>query len=160
MKNPPDINNDSRLRILIGGPAGKANEGFSAWASELDGITVVGTTTRILEALNLAETLRPDAVLLDFEMTGYPLLHVVKLLTDTARPPAIIVLAQQANPVVRRHCAEMGVDYVFEKNSDAGEIAHILQTLRDQKKYAGLGETSPASSSGITEHTPLKATAI
>ncbi len=147
------------LRILITGPAEKANEGFSAWAAELDGVSVAGTATGILDALELADTLRPDAVLLDFEVTGYPLLHVVKLLTDTARPPAIIVLAQQANPVVRRHCAEMGVDYVLEKNSDPAEISRVLQLLHDQKKNAGHGETSPASSSGITEYTPLKAIA-
>lgn len=125
--------NAASLSVLIASPAAKANAGLSGWLSTLEGIIVMGAETAVIKALTLADALKPDVVLLDFESDGYAFLHIISLFVMISPPPAVIVLAQQPTPLIRRRCAELGAESVFEKTNDLDGISEALQGLRRRK---------------------------
>lgn len=124
-----DTGSAARLRVLIVGPASKANAGLAEWLSEVDDIVVIGTETTTAKAVVTAETLKPDVVLLDFETDDLAFFNTIFLLGEVKPSPDIIVLAQKLTPLVRRHCEELGAIFVFEKTTNLEALSDTLVAL-------------------------------
>ena len=124
-----DTSSAARLRVLIVGPASKANAGLAEWLSEVNGVVVIGTETMTDQALVTAETLKPDVVLLDFETNGLAFFNSIFLFGEVKPSPDIIVLAQKPTPLVRRHCEELGATFVFEKTANLEVLSDTLAAL-------------------------------
>ncbi len=111
------------------------DEGFRTLVRELlgsvQGAEVVGEAKDGAEAVKLAKTLRPDVILMDFQMPGLdgaaaaleiatvlPATRIVILSgTDSARPPAKLV----------------PVELVPKDGVDSEVLAHILRPAREQR---------------------------
>jgi DNA-binding NarL/FixJ family response regulator len=118
------------LRVLITGPASQANVALAEWLGEFEGIDVVGIETLMVKALVLADTLKPDVVLLDLETAGVNALSSVQLLREIKPQPVIILLTQNVTAGVRHRCMEAGVALVCDKTDDLDRLPVILLELQ------------------------------
>ena len=119
-----------KLRVLITGPAPSANNSLAEWLGEFEGIDIIGIKTRMVKALVLAEALKPDVVLLDFEMERASALNSVHLFREIEPVPAIVLLAQGVTDVIRKRCEEKGVTLVCSKTIDLDRLPSILLALQ------------------------------
>ncbi len=101
------------LRTLIVDDEPLAIERMQVLCAELDGLSVVGTASDGEAALRLADTLKPDLLLLDMTMPGMDGLGVAKALARTENPPAVIFVTAHEDFAVEAFDID-AVDYVLK----------------------------------------------
>jgi DNA-binding NarL/FixJ family response regulator len=90
-------------------------------------IAVVGEADNGADALSGIERLRPDVVLLDLHIPppdGFEVLRAVKRLFQAT---CVVVLTNNASPLVRERCERLSADAVIDK-ADAATL--LIPTLR------------------------------
>jgi response regulator of citrate/malate metabolism len=86
------------------------------FVDRLPGFTAVATTTSGTEALQLADTLRPDLLLLDMYLPDLPGLEVLRALRASGRPPIDVIAITSAKDVdVLRGAMTLGVVHYIVK---------------------------------------------
>jgi DNA-binding NarL/FixJ family response regulator len=93
-------------------------------------LTVVGTAANGLEAIELADELRPDAVVVDLHM---PLLDGVSAVARMRRDHphlCLIVLTGDSDTALHRAAREAGADAVLEKHEMARGLVDRLASVR------------------------------
>jgi DNA-binding NarL/FixJ family response regulator len=106
------------------------------WAleNELD-MTVVGEAGEGQEALERAEALRPDVVILDIELPGLDGYAVTRALKARPDPPAVLYLTVHSDAASRTRGRVAGGDGFVEKGSGWPELlAQIRRVLADYKQ--------------------------
>ena len=104
----------------------------SQYLTDFCGATVVGTARSGVEGVQLAETLRPDVVLLDFRMPGMDGLEATRRIKALPRPP--IVVMASLNAETRMQSIAAGCDAFLSKPAFTDEIGPLLTTLlRDDR---------------------------
>lgn len=101
------------LRALIVDDEPLATERMQLMCAAIDRLLVVGTASDGASALRLAETLRPDLVLLDMTMPGMDGLSVARAFARAAHRPAVIFVTAHENFAVAAFDLE-AVDYVLK----------------------------------------------
>lgn len=124
---PPD---GTHIRVLIA-------DDDSAFLSSLHGLidrqpelAVVGTALDGLEAIELADDLRPDAVVIDLHM---PLLDGVSAVAHMRRDhPSLCLIALTGDPEPRLHRAavDAGADAVLLKDEMVERLVERLSAVR------------------------------
>jgi response regulator of citrate/malate metabolism len=86
------------------------------FVERLPEFTAVGTTTSGVEAVQLAETLRPDLILLDMYLPDLPGLEVLRALRTSGRPPTDVIAITSAKDVdILRGAMNLGVVHYIVK---------------------------------------------
>ena len=86
------------------------------YVDRLPEFTAVATTTSGTEAVQLADTLRPDLVLLDMYLPDLPGLEVLRALRASGRPPIdVIAITSAKNVDVLRGAMTLGVVHYIVK---------------------------------------------
>jgi response regulator of citrate/malate metabolism len=86
------------------------------YVDRLPEFTAVATTTSGNEAVQLADTLRPDLVLLDMYLPDLPGLEVLRALRASGRPPIdVIAITSAKNVDVLRGAMSLGVVHYIVK---------------------------------------------
>ena len=86
------------------------------FVDRLPEFTAVGTTTSGTEAVRLAETLRPDLLLLDMYLPDLPGLEVLRALRASGRPPIDVIAITSAKDVdILRGAMNLGVVHYIVK---------------------------------------------
>ena len=141
---------ETTTRILIADP----NEDFRKMLAEvIDGeedLQVVGSAGDGQEALALAETLRPDVLLMDLMLTRLDGLGLLAALQGLEDGPAAIVLSGFFNEKVVTSCSELGAYYFMPKPCDVPALLiRIRQVAGDRRR-----SLSPASQGVAIAPTP------
>jgi DNA-binding NarL/FixJ family response regulator len=118
-----------RLRVLLIGTPGAANNALSAWLGEREMLDVAGPATADTARV-LADIFKPDVVLLDFHGQSASIGDAVSRLKELSPAPHVLVLTHDASAVMRRHCEAAGVDAVFDKTTELESVAASLEQLR------------------------------
>jgi DNA-binding NarL/FixJ family response regulator len=113
---------------------------------ELDpGLRVAGVAPDGRAAINQAEQLQPDVILLDLSMpalTGFEALPAIKAAAPAAR---IIAFSGFASSIVERAVLDAGADGFLEKGASAWEIITAIKDAyaagRDRVESGPLGST-------------------
>jgi DNA-binding NarL/FixJ family response regulator len=90
------------------------------------GIDVVGEAGRAEEALALARSLQPDAIVLDMQLPGRSGLEILPALRADTRA-VIVVVTNAPHPRYRDQCLALGADFFFDKSSEFDSIAAALK---------------------------------
>lgn len=94
------------------------------------GIEVVGQGHDGMEALKLAETERPDLVLVDFTMPGMNGAEVARRLKAQPWAPKVVVMSFNADPEYRELALSAGADAYIVKTDLHRELLPLLDNLR------------------------------
>lgn len=96
-------------------------------------LRVVGEASSGLEALNLAERLQPDLILLDLSMPGLGGLDALLALRKAAPGAKILILTMHDDPQYLRSALKKGaIGYVLKKAADSELLSAIRAVLRGE----------------------------
>jgi two-component system response regulator LytT len=95
-----------------------------------DDVEVVGEAASAAEALELARSVRYDALFLDVEMPGLTGIEAAPLVRDRRDPPAVVFVTAHAEYAVDAFAVE-AFDYLL-KPVDPDRLARVLERLRER----------------------------
>ncbi len=118
-------------RILIADDHAILREGVRALLATADDIEVVGEAADGREAIDLAQKLEPDAILMDVAMPGLGGLEATLEIRRLVPRAKILVLSQYGEPEYVRRFLKAGVSgYVLKKAAGADLVAAIRAVMR------------------------------
>lgn len=97
------------------------------------GITIVGESGNVADAIDNIERCSPDALLLDFHLPDGTGLDVMAAMKHRWSAIPVIIATAASSPDIRRLCLSAGAKACFEKPMDFSEISRTIVELRDQQ---------------------------
>ena len=104
-------------------------ERLSEMLSELPEIEIIGQAHKAVEAINLIEKLKPDAVILDIRMPEGNGIDVLQKIKKNKTAPLVIMLTNYPYPQYRKKCMDAGVDFFFDKSNEFEKVVEVLKNL-------------------------------
>ncbi|HAI59921.1 MAG TPA: two-component system response regulator [Xanthomonadaceae bacterium] len=92
----------------------------------VDGVQVVGRGTDGIEAVALADALKPDLVVLDLAMPGMGGLQATRLIKAQDTPPFVVIASHFDDAEHREHAQRAGADAFISKLNYAAELLPLL----------------------------------
>ena len=123
-RSRPDL---ARLRVLLADDAADLRLLLRIRLEKLDDVEVVGEATDGEEALELAEELRPDVVVMDLSMPRVDGLQATERLRDRYPSLRIVVLSGYPSSAMRAMALAAGADEYIQKGPDLGEIESAVR---------------------------------
>jgi DNA-binding NarL/FixJ family response regulator len=119
------------VKVLIADDHPVVREGLRGMLAGERDIEVVGEAGDGREAARLAESLRPDVVLMDLRMPGTDGVAATKLITSTASAPAVLVVTtyDTDNDIIR--AVEAGAKGYLLKDTPRAELIRAVRTAAD-----------------------------
>lgn len=98
---------------------------------EMVPVRVCGTAESESDALDALrrQSPRPDLVIIDIFLKAGSGLGVLQQARQHCYGRHLVVLSNYATPEMRRRCAELGADRVFDKSSELEELIGYCETL-------------------------------
>lgn len=115
------------IRILIVDENTRVRWGLRMLLAIEQDITVAGETGNVEEALALAQTLGPDAIVVDIGMQDAEGVNAVRRLRAVSPTAALIILTLRGDKDTRAEAQQAGAHAFLEKY---GEAADLIQTIR------------------------------
>ncbi|NBA88121.1 response regulator [Emticicia sp. CRIBPO] len=110
-------------------------KGLKALFEEEEDIEVIGEAVDGKAALEVAELLRPDMMLLDLNMPNLNGIETAKILSKTHPKIKILVFSMHNNEDYVVKSIQNGVDGYLLKDSDKDEIMKAIHTIYNGQKY-------------------------
>jgi DNA-binding NarL/FixJ family response regulator len=129
------------MRVLIADDERHAREGLSAFLRTYPAIEIVGEVEDGLAAIELADAVHPDVLLLDLRMTAVDGIAVTRVMK--ARMPDVIVIILTMDSVQREAAMAAGADAFVSKGRSPADLVAALLTAHDQKLVSS-GNSVPA----------------
>jgi len=104
-------------------------ERLTEMLSELPEIEIIGQAHKAVEAINLIEKLKPDAVILDIRMPEGSGIDVLQKIKKNKTAPLVIMLTNYPYPQYRKKCMDAGVDFFFDKSNEFEKVVEVLKNL-------------------------------
>lgn len=156
----PRLNESKRIRILIVDDHRVLAELLAEALATAEDITVLGTVGTSAEAVAAARSLRPDVVVLDYDLPdveGTAGLGAIRQAVPSAR---ILMLTSYSSPVVLSEVMEAGAHgFVTKRNGSAEILAAVRAVASDQtpisadmlRSVVGTGSGAGATGADLTE---------
>jgi DNA-binding NarL/FixJ family response regulator len=116
------------MRVLIADDSEIVRRKLAELIGEIPSIEVVGEVSEVAFALNAADRLRPDIVIVDLHMPGNGL-RLVEALGRFEPKPTILVLTNYPYLQYRKRSLQAGAEYFFDKSSDFPSVVRVLNEL-------------------------------
>jgi two-component system, NarL family, response regulator NreC len=118
-------------KILLADDHAVLRSGLKLLLESQPDLQVVGEAASGFEALQLADQLQPDLVLLDLSMPGLSGLDALPTLRKTAPAAKILILTMHDDPQYLRTALKLGASgYVLKKAADQELLAAVQSVLR------------------------------
>lgn len=138
------------LRVLIADDEPLAAERLQLLLAKADGATLVGTASDGESAINMAEALSPDVLLLDIAMPGLDGIDVARSIAGQSPSPAVVFVTAFDQFAVAAFEVE-AVDYLM-KPVEPARLQRSLDRARDYlEQRRASADGSAASQSGWIE---------
>ena len=134
--------NHQKMRILVVDDQINVRKGLEAILQlEID-IEIVGSASNGLEAVEFAEQLNPDIILMDLSMPHLDGYEAIRRIRTNNAPTAIIAMDIQPGPNNIQYAMEAGANNVIDKSNPDLNLIQIIrsnypqpiQTICDQHK--------------------------
>jgi DNA-binding NarL/FixJ family response regulator len=113
------------IRVLLVDDSRDFIDAIDRFLAEVGGVEVIGKEYSGSEALNLADHLRPDLVLMDISMPEMNGLQATTRIKTRFDPPQVIMLTLHDSPQYREAAQQAGADGFVTKS----EIAELLPAI-------------------------------
>ena len=96
---------------------------------EICGVDVVGSAGTPADAIAGVLSVRPDCVLLDYQLDGGTGLEVLRAVHPQAPEIVFVVLTNHAQPQYRRACLAAGARHFLDKSTEFGLIRTLVEHM-------------------------------
>jgi DNA-binding NarL/FixJ family response regulator len=125
-----------KMRILIVDDSSHVRRGVRCILESQEGWEVCGEAGAGAEAVELAERLDPDVVVMDISMPGMTGLEAIPHIHNIAPRSRVIILSIHESPLVVREAREAGAQgYVFKSDLDRDLINAVELVAQNQSFY-------------------------
>ena len=123
------------MRVLIADDHTLVQSGIKELVHSIDGFQVIATAENGKQAIELAEHLKIEIILMDVDM---PLMNGLEATIQLKREKPeikIIILTMHGDPSLIKRMMEIGANGFLLKNSDREEFDNALKRVADGKTY-------------------------
>jgi len=125
----------TKIRVLIADDQRVVRDGLVLLIGMLDGIEVVGAASNGAEALELAEQLRPDVVLMDLSMPVLDGIAATALLREQLPEIAVLVLTTYADDDSVFPALRAGARGYLTKDADEDQVETAIHNLHGGRTW-------------------------
>ena len=125
------------IRIVIADDHEVVRHGAQALLSSEPDLKVVGQAADGLEAVRVAEQLRPDVLILDISMPGLSGIDVITQVHASSPRTAIVVFSMYTGQSYVAQAFRNGAAGYVSKNSDAEELVRAVRAVLRGERYLG-----------------------
>lgn len=122
------------MRVLIADDSAMVCQRLTALLSPLDGVTVAGEAHDVSQTIESFERLRPEAVILDIQMTGGSGFDILKRVKSRAPDSIVIMTTNSPFSRIRERYLDAGADYFFDKSSEFEKVIDVFGQLSDVER--------------------------
>lgn len=119
----------SDIRVLIADDQRVVREGLTLLIGMVDGVEVVGTASDGVEAIRLAESERPDVVLMDLRMPRMEGAEATQRIREALPDTQVLVLTTYADDDSLFPALQAGARGYLTKDASAEEIEQAIRAL-------------------------------
>src|SRR6476646_6166483 len=135
-----------RIRILLADDHAVVRQGFKMILSAHADMEIVGEAGNGREAVQLAEELRPDVVVMDVAMPELNGIEATRRVTEAVPHSRILALSMHKDSVYVREILRAGARGYLLKDAPAGDLVSAIRALA-----SGEGYLSPAVSNAVLD---------
>lgn len=135
---PPANPSQDVCRILVVDDAPSVRDSLKWLIEDEPGLTMIGSASNGLEALQQTTSLDPDLVILDIELPDVDGFHVTRQLKAVSPSPIVILLSVHGDSQSRKRGFEAGCDAYVEKALGWPGLLSVIQNV-----LAGRNSQSP-----------------
>jgi len=146
----------TKLRIIIADDHPIFRKGLLIAIGSEHSIEIVGEAGDGLEALYLAEKLKPDVIILDIEMPGLNGLQVAEEIIRRKLMSNIVFLTMYKEEDMFNEAMNLGVKGYVLKESAVSDITDAIKTVAAGKNYISPSISEFLMNRGYTAHSLLK----
>ena len=139
--------------ILLADPHVIVREGVRALLAVRDDLVVVGEASDGQQALELAERLRPDLVILETHLPKVSGLEVVGRLAHDSDAPRVLVLSMHDSQIHVEQALRAGACGYMVKTGSAKELLHAVEMIRDGQTYVSSSVMEQVMESMVRDRT-------
>ena len=127
------------INIILADDHQVVRKGLKALLASEPEFSVIGEANDGLEALQLAERLQPDVLVLDLMMAGINGLEVTRQLSKKIPKIAIVILSMHSNEAYVQESLRSGAKAYILKESPPEELIHAAWVFAQQVAFQGQG---------------------
>ena len=135
-----------RIRILLADDHAVVRQGFKMILSEQPDMEIVGEAGNGREAVELAESLKPDIVVMDVAMPELNGIEATRRLATSVPHARVVALSMHKDSVYVRETLRAGARGYLLKDSVAGDLVSAIRAVA-----SGEGDISPAVSNAVLD---------
>ena len=135
-----------RIRILLADDHAVVRQGFKLILAEQPDMEIVGEAGNGREALTLAESLKPDIVVMDVAMPELNGIEATRRLSEVAPHARVVALSMHKDSVYVREILRAGARGYLLKDSVAADLVSAVRNVA-----RGEGYISPAVSNAVLD---------
>jgi DNA-binding NarL/FixJ family response regulator len=135
-----------RIRILLADDHAVVRQGFKMILSAQPDMEIVGEAGNGREAVELAEKLRPEVVVMDVSMPELNGIEATRRLGDSTPHTRVLALSMHKDSVYVREILRAGARGYLLKDSIAGDLVAAVRSVA-----SGEGYISPAVSTAVLD---------
>jgi DNA-binding NarL/FixJ family response regulator len=116
------------IRILLVDDQSSVRRGLAMRLQLESDITVVGEAEDGIAAVEAAQTLQPDVLVMDYEMPGMDGIQAAKTLADLGLESRVVMLSIHDNPSVKQAAAGAGVHAFVAKHQPSEALLAAIRS--------------------------------
>jgi DNA-binding NarL/FixJ family response regulator len=130
-------------RILLVDDHPIVREGLKTVLQRRPGWQVVGEASNGIEALEKAEDLRPDVVVLDITMPKMNGLEVCRLVKQRMPQVEVLMVTQHDSPQMMREALSAGAKGYVVKSNAARDLVEAIEVVSRHEAFTALARLDP-----------------
>lgn len=107
--------------------------GLSNLLRGIESLAIVGEAGDVQGALHAIEALKPDVVVLDFNLPDGSGLDVLVQVKARKQSPTVILFTSHTSKQLREQCIEAGADHFFHKTTEFRELVRLLRKMSGER---------------------------
>jgi DNA-binding NarL/FixJ family response regulator len=118
-----------KMRVFIADDSAAIVERLADLLREIPGVELAGHASDAMEAIRCIQRIKPDAVILDFQMPGGSGLDVLRAIGPDHPGLCVLICTNYPYPQYREECLGAGANFFLDKFSEFEKIPAILRGL-------------------------------
>jgi DNA-binding NarL/FixJ family response regulator len=118
-----------KMRVFIADDSAVIVERLADLLREIPGVELAGHASDATEAIRCIQRIKPDAVILDFQMPGGSGLDVLRAIRPDRPGLYVLICTNYPYPQYREECLGAGANFFLDKSSEFEKIPAILRGL-------------------------------